>query len=434
VATPTGTQRFSCLNCAKPLDQSDKFCSHCGREVLSSSKVAEVASDIATRTIEKQTERYSQMSSDDLVRLSAELNQLTPIAQKALVMEIAKRGLKDSQPSLERVNLASPVVQNLQSQDSFDWNYEKMSDDELEQLHSAHQKLHQPINEALRRELDARASLHAQLNPIVINPAISLPSSSQSSATIPRPTQGPTKVVERATTSPPYARFAVLSLIFCFSASVGVFAFFDALARNTTAVATEAVSIALSVVFGWLTWLTWKKILSAKARDELKSKRTIRNVLVTSVIFLVLYLGLAALLGNVIGQNRQEAIQLNSDIENQKVIAERITKARTTVSNSIPAYVAMYAGIEPDVNSYSSTLLRLRQELPLYNSKFPKQAETMQKFSNTIEREIRRCDLLRRQIFVANRIAQLGESEQGTAWRSEMLPIIREEDALDESK
>jgi tellurite resistance protein len=94
----------------------------------------------------------------------------------------------------------------------------------------------------------------------------------------------------------------------------------------------------------------------------------------------------------------------------------------------------MYAGIESDVNKYSTALLRLRNELPVYNSKFPNEAAAMQKYSNTIEREIRRSDLLKKQIAAAKQIALLYEYQQGPAWRSEMLPILEAEDALDKSK
>jgi hypothetical protein len=146
-----------------------------------------------------------------------------------------------------------------------------------------------------------------------------------------------------------------------------------------------------------------------------------------------LYLGSAALLGSVIGQNRAEAAQLNFDIENQKELAARITKARNAVGDTIPCYLAMYTVIESDVK-YSTVLLRLRSELPVYNSKFPNEAAAMQKYSNTVEREIRRSDLLKKQIAIAKQIALLYEYQQGPAWRSEMLPILEEEDALDKSK
>jgi hypothetical protein len=432
-APPTASRALGsfCINCAKPLDSSDKFCSYCGHEVIPpQSQHAQMARDIATANFEKLAERYSQMSNGELVRLSADLSQLTEAAQKALISEISKRALQDSPPILAQTDLSAPPVKQSQAEGSPHCDYNKMSDEELQQLCAAYQKLHQPISDSLRSELDLRTSRRIQAvstppsSPTQIAPTI------QATATA----QAPTGVKLQKSPSAPYAKFVVLLLIFCLCASVGVFALFDALARDTTSFAVESLSILLTLVFGWLGWTTWKSILKSEPRNEVKSKHRVRNAVVTSVVFVLLYLGLAALLGSIIGQNRAEATQLNSDINRQKELADRITKARNAVSNYIPSYLTMYAGIESDVNNYSSTLLRLRQELPLYNSKFPDQAETMRKYANTIEREIRRSDLLKKQIATAKQIALLEGDQQGPAWRSEMVPLLEEEDSLDRPK
>jgi hypothetical protein len=393
-----------------------------------------MASDIAKRNFDKQAERYSQMSSDDLMLLSADLSQLTGIAQKTLMMEIAKRGLKESKPILERTNLSPPRGEIAKTTESPIWDYEKMSDEELEQLCAAYQKLHKPISNSLRSELDARESRRTQTAVVTSSPQTQIGPTTQSTSATPETTEATQVVSSAKGASAPYARFTVQSLIFCLCTSVGVFAFFDALARNTTAFVVEAVSIVLSLFMGWIVWKTWKNILKSESQNELKFKHRVRNALVTSLVFFFLYLGLAALLGSIIGQNRAEAAQFNFDIENQKELAARITKARSAVSDTIPSYLAMYAGIESDVNKYSTALLRLRNELPVYNSKFPNEAAAMQKYSNTIEREIRRSDLLKKQIAAAKQIALLYEYQQGPAWRSEMLPILEAEDALDKSK
>ena len=393
-----------------------------------------MASDVAKRTFDKQAERYSQMSSDDLVLLSADLSQLTGIAQKALMMEIAKRGLKESQPILNRTNLSPPQGEKAEMAESPIWDYEKMSDEELEQLCAAYQKLHQPISDPLRGELDARESKRIQTAAVTSSPLTQLGPTTQFTSATPATTEATQVVSSARGPSAPYARFTVQSLTFCLCASVGVFALFDALARNTTAFVVEGISIALSLVLGWVVWKTWKNILKSEPQNEVNSKHRVRNALVTSLVFFLLYLGLAALLGSVIGQNRAEAAQLNSDIERQKELAARITNARSAVDDTIHSYLVMYAGIESDLNKYSSTLLRLRDELPLYNSKFPNQAEAMGKYSITIDKEIRRSELLKKQIAAAKQITLLDEYQQGRAWRSEMLPILEEEDALDKSK
>jgi hypothetical protein len=348
-----------------------------------------MASDIAAKNLEKHAKHYSQMSSDDLVRLSAELGQLTPVAQKALILEIAKRGIKDTSEVLEQAKLEEPQTKQPLAEES-------------------------PV-------VSTHSSPTTQIAPTTQDTA-----SAQVAV--------PVDVSSQKRTPAPYAKFVVLLLLCCLCASIGVFALFDAFARNTTAFAVEALSVLPALLFGWLGWKNWKNILESEPRHEVKSRRRVRNALVTSVIFILLYLGLAAFLGSLIGQNRAEAIQLNSDISRQKELADHISKARNTVSNSISSYVAMYAGIESDVKDYSSTLLRLREELPKYDSKFPAQSDTTHKFMGTIERENRRSGLLTKQIEAAKQIALLDEYQQGAAWKSDMIPLLKEEDALDESK
>jgi len=426
------------MNCAKPLDPSDKFCSYCGHKVTHPQlQHAQMASDIATTNFEKFADRYSAMSNGDLIRLSAELSQLTEAAQKALISEIAKRASKDSSPMLEQPNASAPPVNETQAAGSLDWQYDNMSDEELQQLCAAYQKLHQPISDSLRSELDLRASKQVQAIATLSSLQTQVAPSAQATAiaeVTPNSTQVHEGVFPQKSKSAPYAKFVVQLMLSCFSATVGVFAIFDAIARNTTAFAIEAFSISLTLGFCWLAWTTWKSIREDESKSELKSRRRVRNTLVTSAVLILLYLGLAALLGSVIGQNRAEAVQLTNDIEHQRDLADRITKARNAESNSISSYIAMYESIESDVKSYSSVNLKLRGELGVYDSKFPAQHPATQKFIASIEREIRRSDMLTKQIAAAKHIALLYEYQQGAAWQSDMAPLLREEDALDKSK
>lgn len=240
-------------------------------------------------------------------------------------------------------------------------------------------------------------------------------------------------VVQTNEATRPYAKFVGKILLGFLFASVSIFAVFDASARNVSAFGVISFSTLLAILLCWSASKTYGGITNSE-RSLAEVKRLGRKALVSSAVFGALYLGLAALLGSVIGQNRAEATQLNADIEYQKELAGRIGKARNSVSNSIGSYLVMYAGIESDVRDYSSTLSRLRQEVPTYNSKFPDQRGTMQKYATTIEKETRRSELLKRQIVSAKKIASLDEYQQAVAWRNEMLPILEEEDALDRSK
>jgi hypothetical protein len=362
------------------------------------------------------------MSSDELVRLSADFSQLNELAQGALIREIARRGLKDS--GSEAAGKGPEVLpsKDPKSNEPPLWNYQTMSDEELQQLCAAYQKLHQPISESLRREMDLRVSRQSGLAAI---PQPSLPSLVAPEISVELSQQQKT---------PPYGRFVLQFLFFCLFASICIFALVEASARNTTAFEIEALSLLLTVALGWRTWKTWRRILRREPRDETKSKSRVRNTAVTCVIFIFVYLGLAALLGSVIGQNRADVLQFSLDADHQKQLADRITTARTSVSGTIPAFLTMYAAIESDVKDYSETLYKVREDLEKYDSKFPAQHEATRKLIASNDREIRRSDLLTKQISAAKQIVSLDETAQATAWQNEMMPLLQEEDALDQAK
>lgn len=417
-----------CMNCAKPLELSDKFCSACGQKVMRPADIQETSSEGGKKNIEKQAEHYSRQSNDDLVRLSAEFSDLTETAQRALVGEMAKRGLRPTVPIPEPPITDASASRRSDRDESLSWDYEKMSDEELQQLCTAYKRLQKQIPDSLRDELAVRASGVQAVSMPSPAPTQVGPQPTTVAQAMPETTQASTSVNSK---SAPYAKFVVQLLLACLSASVGIFAFFDASARNSSALAVEALSGVLAIVFGWLSWMTYKVIADSESKSEPGRSR---KALVTSLVLILLYLGLAALLGSLIGENRAEAIQLNSDIEHQKELADRITKARNAVSDSIQSYLDVYAEIDSDVKDYSSTLLRLRQEVSLYNGKFPQQAASMRSYANTIEKEIRRSDLLKRQVASAKHIASLDAYQRVVAWRSDMVPILEEEDALDKSK
>jgi hypothetical protein len=304
------------------------------------SQIANTASHIASQNFDKYAERYGQMSDAEIMKLSNQFDQLTDVAQKALIIEISKRGLKTSSQPVETMAPAAVAVGLPHSDKSTDWDYEKMSDNELQQLAAAYQKVCQPINDSLRLELEARNARRMQIAPTVLrNQNETVPVSPPIATTAESvPAVSPTRG-----TPAPYGKFVAQFLVFCLCASVGVYSVFEALARNTTAFAIEIVSFLLCLVLGWIIRKTWKSILDNESPSDSKSKHRLRSVFVTSLIFFALYIGLAGLLGSVIGQNRAEAAQLSLDIDNQKALAHHIEEARTSVNDSIPSYLAMYA-------------------------------------------------------------------------------------------
>jgi hypothetical protein len=127
-------------------------------------------------------------------------------------------------------------------------------------------------------------------------------------------------------------------------------------------------------------------------------------------------------------------MQFNVDTQHQKELAERISQGRSAVEPNILSYLRMYKAIEPDVKDYRSTLLRLRTELETYDGKFPAQHAATAKYQASTETEIRRAELLTKQIAVAKQIELSDVSHQWEFWQRDMVPLLKEEDGLDRSK
>jgi hypothetical protein len=228
-----------------------------------------------------------------------------------------------------------------------------------------------------------------------------------------------------------YAAFVVRWLIICLFASVGVFAVFEASARNTVSLAIPLGAALITVFAGLGAARAWRSVLSREAGN---ARHRPRNILVAGTVFVLLYACLAAFLGSVIGQNRAESIEFEMDLHHQRELADRISRARNGAARNIPSYVAMYEAIEADVKEYASVLSKVRAEWDKYDSKFPTQHAATQKYKSSVDKEIRRSALLAKQIAVAKQIGLLEEPYQISYWRSEMVPLLNEEDTLDQSR
>jgi hypothetical protein len=163
-------------------------------------------------------------------------------------------------------------------------------------------------------------------------------------------------------------------------------------------------------------------------------KRRHRRVLRNSAIIILLLFTSAAIVGAAIGQNRAESVQLAADLGRMNTVGDRITKARNAVEANIPAYVLMYKTIEPDVQELDPTFRRLKTELALYDGKFSAQHEQTFKSIAAMETGLRRMTLLKQQIELAKQIEVLNPSQQFGAWKTQMLPLLDSEEALDKTK
>ena len=252
------------------------------------------------------------------------------------------------------------------------------------------------------------------------------------SGTEPPPFPGPpTLAVESA----PYAPFVSFTLGSVLLLSVLVFNVAQAIVRNRLEYSIVNVMAALGGArLARSALVAWRRVVAAEPEMDATLKRRHQRVLRNGVIISLLFFTSAAMIGGAIGKSRDEAVQLAADLERVKTVGSLITKARTGVEATIASYVEMYKGIAPDVKDLESTLSRLKTELGIYDSKFPAQHEQTSKSIAGMETGLRRMTLLKQQIEVAKQIEALDSSEQVPAWRTQMLPLLAEEDALTKAK
>ena len=179
---------------------------------------------------------------------------------------------------------------------------------------------------------------------------------------------------------------------------------------------------------------TWTQIVVTESSTAAGHKRR-RRALVKSGVFVVLFFSISALVGSVIAQNGLEAARIQADLKEMNVVGDRISKARTPAEGAtIDWYVRMYLALEPDVDRLNMVLHRLQSEYPAYAARFPDEGAQERNFIANLDISIRRMGLLKRQIAVAKKIDGLDESESRAAWVNEMIPVMKEEDDLDQTK
>lgn len=235
-------------------------------------------------------------------------------------------------------------------------------------------------------------------------------------------------------TASPYAMLVCQALAVCFVFSVSIFTACEGPAiSRPSSFAIAVVSLCFAIVVAWGIRKTWLKIVVTETSDGKAASRR-RRFLTTTIVMMLLYCGLAGALGFVIGQNRVESIQFDLDTGHQKELASRITQARSAVESNIPSFLQMYKAIDPDVKDYAATLLSVNSELVIYDRKFPAQHAETEKYQASVDKEIRRAQLLTKQIAMATKIEPIDLDHQLQLWRDEMMPLLKEEDALDNLK
>lgn len=232
--------------------------------------------------------------------------------------------------------------------------------------------------------------------------------------------------------TPPYAIFAAQVLGSAVLGSIAVFNIAHDSARGqwhstpSTVIATGLALVLLQRAPGG-----WNKIGEL---DQENGQVLRRNLLIRSIVFALLFLGAAAIVGFEIGKSGRESAQMTADFEKMSQVGRRISLARNGAAHTIPANIDMYRSIETDVQELDAILRRLRTELDVYDAKFPDQHEGTTKSMAAIELGIRRLALLKQQIAVAKEIDTIPPAAQWKDWQARMQPLLQEEGDLDRPK
>jgi hypothetical protein len=245
------------------------------------------------------------------------------------------------------------------------------------------------------------------------------------------PTIAGTQPASFAREAPPYAMFVSQVLGFTICGCVVVFNIANDSARGYwRSTLSTAVASILAMVLSPLALNCWKRITILP--DNEANHR--RKILTRSVVFALLFLTTAAIVGNAIGSSGKEAVQMASDSREMSQIGDRISQARSAVTQTIPSHLEMYKSIETDVQKFDTTLRRLQTDLAVYDGKFPNQRDETAKSIHAIEIGLKRAGLLKQEIAAAREIESLDPTLQWSAWQTKMQPLLDAERTLDNVK
>jgi hypothetical protein len=232
-----------------------------------------------------------------------------------------------------------------------------------------------------------------------------------------------------ATETPPYAAFVFRSLGFALCVSVVAFEIGNNLAHGQWRSATSSVVASVVAIIFLLSALNrWARI--KKFGDSAVYRK---KLLTRSIVFAVLFVITAAIVGSAIGKTGKETAEMVADLGEMSRIGDRISQARNAAARTVPAQIAMYNSIELDVGKFDTVLHRLQGELAVYEAKFPENHDEIGRSIHSIEVSLRRASILRQQISVAKEIAPLDPTAQWAAWQGKMQPLLSAEDALDKN-
>ena len=223
--------------------------------------------------------------------------------------------------------------------------------------------------------------------------------------------------------TPPYAIFVALVLGLSLCLAILAFKTADDVAHGYLHIFPVA-TIAAVLAAGFMIPLPaiWNKI---ESRDQ--NALAQRRVLVLSIIFLLLFVGVSALTGEAIGAMGREIGQFLADSAERRRLGKDIAEVRGSMQGSIPSQIAIYKELGPEAERFDLVLHRLEIELPIYEQKFPAQHSNLSATLRWVETDLSRNDLLKREVQVAADLEFLGTTTQEKLWKERMQPLLDEE-------
>lgn len=161
------------------------------------------------------------------------------------------------------------------------------------------------------------------------------------------------------------------------------------------------------------------------------SPSTTGRVLFLSICFAVVFSVAGAILGAKVGASGAATDAYIADLAQYRLYGKQLSDARNAAAETVPAQIAMYSTITSDVDRLQPVADRLVSEARQYEDRYPASQKVMNENIAVFQQTSKRCDLLRQQIRIADALAPMPPDQQLQEWRARMIPVLKNEDALD---
>jgi hypothetical protein len=242
----------------------------------------------------------------------------------------------------------------------------------------------------------------------------------------------PNETLENETTYAPFV-FRLLCSSFVFAACIFDF---SQLAIQKAPAINYLRPILLAVVGLWIAYAArhaWSSLLRQEAALGSVSLQKHKKIRKPAIIIGLVFLSIAGLFGYRIGESRFELKTLNIDLAEYRTLGDNVSKFRSRAGATVSDYIQMYETIEGDTNALDRNVSKLIPELSKYKNDFPEYSTQTEQSIRNVENTRRRLALIHQQIELAKKLKRVEDTEQSSAWKEEMIPLLEQEDKLDQS-